>query len=187
MPSTNMAGRNSSSRPPPRGPASMRRGGTRTDRDGDLSMGIAVKGRGGISKSSAPARPNKDLTAKSSKPGILSASAQRQILRQAGTRDVSMKEVRASPARGGQVELRITGWTKSKASSGADGGVSSLIKWLEKKASTKLGSRGRSVKVQKVCRSQHADRLISCCQLATSGLPSFAANLRTTTAIEVKS
>ena len=98
-----------------------------------------------------------------------------------------MKEARGSAPRGGLVELKVTGWEKSKASSNADGGVSSLIKWLEKKASNRLGSRARQVKIKKVCCRQHlADCRISSCQpAATSGPPSFAANLRTTTAIQV--
>ena len=155
-------------------------------------MGVAVNGAARIGKvTGPPTGPRRDTTAgKPARGGLLSATAQRAILRSAGARDVSMKEARISGARGGPVELKITGWNKSKASSNPDGGVDSLIKWLEKKASTKLGSRTRSVRIKKVCCYQHADpsrrkpRLLA---YTTSGPPSFAANLRTTTAIRVDS
>lgn len=62
-----------------------------------------------------------------------------------------MKESRAPVSRGLQ-ELKVTGWNKSKASGNPDGGVSSLVSWLEKKASNRLGSRVRTVKIKKVCR-----------------------------------
>lgn len=154
-------------------------------------MGVSIKGRGAVSKTATPPTgPRKDGASRPARGGIISATAQRAILRQAGASDISMKEARVSGARGGLVELKVTGWEKSKASGDADRGVSSLIKWLEKKASTKLGSRVRSVKIKKVCcrqhQYQHADRRASLCQQAiTSGPPSFAANLRTTTAIQV--
>jgi len=180
-----MVARHNAPRAAPRGPAAARRAGARADRDGDVSMGVSTKGRGAISKSTAPPTgPRRDLTARGGKSGILGATAQREILRKAGAGDVSMKEARTSAARGGLVELKVTGWTKSKASGDQDGGVSSLIKWLEKKASTKLGSRGRTVKIRKVCRRQYADRRTLFCQLAAiTGPLSFAANVRTTTAM----
>ena len=113
----------------------------------------------------------------------MSSRAQSAILRQAANGDVNMKESRINAAKGGLVELKITGWEKSKASSDKDGGVSSLMRWLEKKASHRLGSRTREVKVKKVCCNQHpTDRRINA---AISGPPSLAANLRTTTAIQV--
>ena len=159
MPVTTMVGRSQSPRNAPRGPAAKRRGGARADRDGDMAMDITVKGRGRIGKSSTPAPASRDLTSRMSrggaKSGILSTNARGAILRQAASGDVSMKEGRASAPRGGLVELKVTGWEKSKASSDADGGVSSLMKWMEKKASHRLGSRTREVKIKKVCRRQH--------------------------------
>ena len=128
-------------------------------------MGLPVKGRAGVGKGTGPPTgPRKDGASKPSRGGILGAHAQREILRQAsGTRDVAMREERTGGARGGLVELKVTGWNKSKASGDADGGVSSLIRWLEKKASSRLGSRVRNVKIKKVCRRQHANRCIVLC------------------------
>ncbi|KAK5116281.1 hypothetical protein LTR85_009253 [Meristemomyces frigidus] len=142
----------------PRGPAATRRG--RADRDGDVVMGMPIKGRAAVSKSTGPPTgPRRDATLRTPRGGILSATAQREILRKAGTSDMTMKEARTSAAKGGLVELKVTGWNKSKASGDADGGVSSLIKWLEKKGSTKLGSRVRSLKIRK-SRTEGSDLLI---------------------------
>jgi nuclear RNA export factor len=162
----------------------------RGDKDGDVNMDITVKGRGRIGKSTPPAGPKGDLTSKVSrgaKGGILSGTARSAILRQAASGDVSMKEIKTGSSRGGLVELQVTGWEKSKASSDADGGVSSLLKWMEKKASHRLGSRTRDVKIKKVCYRQ---RLADPSPFSTpAGLPisgplSLAPNLRTTTAIQ---
>jgi len=154
-----MVARNSNPRVAPRGPAAQRRA-ARADRDGDVSMGVSIKGQGRVGKGAAPpSGPRKDGASKTGRGGILSATAQRAILRQAGASDVSMKNARPAAARGGGlVELKVTGWQKSKVSDSADGGVSSLLRWMEKKASTKLGSRVRSVKIRKVRRRQHANR-----------------------------
>ena len=188
-----MAARTQSPRNAPRGPAANRRGGlsgARPDRDGDLKMDIAIKGRGRIGKSTPPPSASRDLTSRVSRGGakasILSGNARGAILRQAASGDVSMRESRSTAPRGGLIELKVTGWEKSKASSDADGGVSSLIKWMEKKASTRLGSRARPVKIKKVCcRQRPVDYHTSVCPLAaTSGPLSFAANIRTTTAIQ---
>ncbi|KAF2764775.1 NTF2-like protein [Teratosphaeria nubilosa] len=139
----------SAPRSAPRGPAATR--ARRGDKDGDVSMGnISIKGRGGIGKSTAPPTgPKRDLMTRTSKGGILGATAQREILRRAGAGDISMKETRMNAPRGGLAELKVTGWQKSKASQDADGGVASLMKWMEKKASTKLGRGARSVKIKK--------------------------------------
>ena len=162
-----MTSRGQSHRGVPRGPAASRRGG-RADRDGDLTMDVAIKGRGRIGKATPPPSNSRDLTSRVSRGGargsLLSGNARSAILRQAASGDVSMKETRTSAPRGGLVELKVTGWEKSKASSDADGGVSSLIKWMEKKASNRLGSRARQVKIKKVCcRQRLADcRMVSC-------------------------
>ncbi|KAK0946805.1 nuclear mRNA export, poly(A)+RNA binding protein [Friedmanniomyces endolithicus] len=146
-----MVARHTAPRAAPRGPAATRRAAIKADRDGDLTMGLPVKGRAGVGKGTGPPTgPRKDGANKPGRGGILDTLVQRAILRQAsGTRDVAMREERAGSARGGLVELRVTGWNKSKASGDADGGVSSLIRWLEKKASSRLGSRVRNVKIKK--------------------------------------
>lgn len=120
---------------------------------------------------------------------LASGSARGAILRRAAASgDVNMGDTRSpnNSRAGSLVELKVTGWRNSKASDSADGGASSLISWIEKKASNRLTSRARSVKVKKVCNNQHpADCRPSLAAAAVSGPPSFAANLRTTTAIPV--
>ena len=150
------------SRGAPRAPRGLRRGarsGLRPDRDGDLTMDVAVKGSGRIGKATPSPAPGRDLTARPSRGGIrggslLSHKSRSAIARHVALNDVSMKGARTTVPRGSLVELAITGWEKSKASSDKDGGVSSLIRWLDKKASHRLGSRTREVKIKKVCRRQ---------------------------------
>jgi nuclear RNA export factor len=169
-----------------RGPAATRRDRTKADRDGDLAMDGPIKARGGrVGKSSGSANPRKDLTAGKGKGGILSAANQRAILKHAGAGDVAMKVPKTAPSRG-LAELKVTGWNKSKASTNPDGGVSSLITWLEKKASNRLSSRVRTVKIKKV-RRQHHNRSFpghhrAIFPLVERGLFLFASNFKTTTA-----
>lgn len=138
-----------------RGPAATRRDRTKADRDGDLAMDGPIKARGGrVGKSSGSANARKDLTAGKGKGGILSAANQRAILKHAGAGDVATKGPKTAPSRG-LAELKVTGWNKSKASTNPDGGVSSLVTWLEKKASNRLSSRVRTVKIKKVRRQHH--------------------------------
>ena len=164
-----------------RGPAATRRDRTKADRDGDLAMDGPIKARGGrVGKSSGSANPRKDLTAGKGKGGILSAANQRAILKHAGAGDVAMKGPKNVPSRG-LAELKVTGWNKSKASTNPDGGVSSLITWLEKKASNRLSSRVRTVKIKKV-RRQHHNRSFPGHHRAIFDLFLFASNFKTTTA-----
>ncbi|KAF2716757.1 hypothetical protein K431DRAFT_289153 [Polychaeton citri CBS 116435] len=128
-----------------RAPASRRR--ARNDRDGDVTMGGSVKGAAGIKKKTPTA------TRADGKPrrggNILSSTAQREILRKAGAGDKPMRDQTAAPRGKGLVELRISNWQKSKAADNKDGGVSSLVAWIQDKASRKLGSQRRTVKVKK--------------------------------------
>ena len=151
-------------------------------------MGVSIKGRGAVSKNTGtgpstgngpPTGPRRGTSSRPSRGGILGATAQREILRKAGSSDMTMKEVRVSAAKGGLVELKITGWDKSKASGNADKGASSLVQWLEKKGSTKLGSRNRTLKIRKVCCRQHADLQAWRCQhVYISGPLSFASQVQ---------
>lgn len=174
----------------PRGPTALRHSRQRTDKDGDMAMGGPVKGRSGISKkpSSITARTN-GVARGGTRRGLLDGSAQREILKRAAASDVRLREAKINAPRG-QVELKVGNWSKNKASTNPDGGVSSLITWLEKKASNKLGSRARSVKIKKVCcrlqRSRCAGHRLGYPRRMTitiSGLPSLAHKTRTTTAI----
>lgn len=139
--------------------ATGRRAGSRADRDGDVSMDSPALGRGRIGKKTAGAagRPSRDGAGRATRGGgILSANAQRHILRHAANGEVGSKSVR-SGGRSGLVELKVTGWEKSTSSANKDRGVSALTGWLEKKASRKLGpsSGRREVRIRKVSRRTH--------------------------------
>lgn len=174
----------------PKGPSAAR-DRLRRDKDGDLVMGVATKGKGGIGKT---AGKGKDLTARiGGKKSSLAPSAQKEIMKHIGAGEVTMRESRTAAPRG-LAELKVGNWRKSKASTNADGGLSSLISWLEKKASNKLGSRVRNVKVKKVCCYQRianyaGHRLENPREglRISYGPPSLAAKLRTTTAIGMTS
>lgn len=133
--------------------APRRRGGARTDshksdRDGDLTMSSAastLKNRDRVGKTKPPVKKGRP----GAKGDLMSTNTQRAIIRKvAAEGDIPMKDPRG--LRGALAELQITGWEKSKAANDKDGGVSSLIKWLEKKGSLRLGSRGKEIRVKKV-------------------------------------
>lgn len=165
-----------------RGGISKRRGGLREDRDGDLVMDAAVRGRGNrIGKAPRAASSAPAAAPKGPRGGMRqSTTAKQAIMRHLGAGDVNMRNTRvATAARGALVELKITGWEKSRASQDNDRGVSALISWLERKATTRLSSRARAVTIKKV-RLRPSDRHITR-QPPAIGPPSFAAKLRTTT------
>lgn len=132
-----------------------RKSGSRPDKMGDITMGSTPsstrpRGAGGIGKSSTkPSVPAK-------KKDLLNPSNRRAILQHAAGSDVAMKGAERQPQ--GLVQLKVTGWTGSKASSSSgDRGASALITWLERKASNRIGVKGKSVKIKKVCCRKHAD------------------------------
>jgi nuclear RNA export factor len=110
-------------------------------------MDVAVKGRSKIGKTppTGPAASRRDPAGTRGKNGILSGNAQRAILRSAASGDVSMKEGRA-PRGGGIVDLKVENYQKSKAANGADGGITTLKHWLERKAGMRLGRRDVKIK-----------------------------------------
>jgi len=123
-----------------RGGAIAKRKG-RTDRDGDLVMDPTARARpgGGINKGGKAGAPKP----RGAKPGARGAGFEKQLASHVGG---SSTAVRTRPSRGLE-ELRITGHKSSKAASNTDGGLSSLIVWVEKRASLKAK---RAVKVKKV-------------------------------------
>jgi nuclear RNA export factor len=128
-----------------------------------VSMDGPAGGRGKVGKSTAKPSRRGGRNGDVPSGGILSATAQRHILRQAANGDVNMKPARPS-ARTGLVELKITNWEKSSSCTSKDRGVSSLITWLEKKASRKLGSSAgrREVRIRKV-RQPHTENPRTTC------------------------
>ncbi|KAI4804952.1 hypothetical protein E4T45_10995, partial [Aureobasidium sp. EXF-8846] len=141
----------------PTGAARNARGGAvakrkaRTDRDGDLAMDTIARARpgGGVNKG-GKGGPSKMRGAKTAARG---AGFEKQLASHVGGASTS---TRTRPSRGLE-ELRVTGHKSSKAASNSDGGLNSLIVWIEKRASLKAK---RPVKVKK-SRAEGDDLLIS--------------------------
>lgn len=164
------------------GAIAKRRSALRADKDGDVSMDTSTRARGGISKSKPPTGPASDVSLRKPRAGLTAGRLKAEITRHVSSGAVTVKSrgSTGTPSRA-PVELRITGWADSKASSGADSGVSTLITWLEKKATMRSSSK-RPVKIRKVC--QQTSTTSSFCHHVNAGPLSFAAKPRTTTGIQ---
>ncbi|RHZ52008.1 hypothetical protein CDV55_102370 [Aspergillus turcosus] len=124
-----------------------KRGSTRIDRDGDLSMDAGTaRGRGkrarGDTGRATPAggrpqaRDRTDRTLNAIQKAIASNADSQANIRQ-GTRGAGLEQV------------SVRGWKQSKAASNRDGGLESLIAFLEKKLTapdSKAGARARITK-----------------------------------------
>lgn len=77
-----------------RGGIAKRRSAARTDRDGDLVMDSSSKGRGGVAKGAGPGRGGK--AARSTRGGLNSATAQRDILRHVSGGEGALRPPRSS-------------------------------------------------------------------------------------------
>ncbi|KAI4831921.1 hypothetical protein E4T45_10214, partial [Aureobasidium sp. EXF-8846] len=137
----------------PTGAARNARGGAvakrkaRTDRDGDLAMDPIGRARpgGGVNKGGKGGPPKM----RGAKTAARGAGFEKQLASHVGGASTS---TRTRPSRGLE-ELRVTGHKSSKAASNSDGGLNSLIVWIEKRASLKAK---RPVKVKKVHPTQPA-------------------------------
>jgi nuclear RNA export factor len=125
-----------------------KRGSTRIDRDGDLSMdGGAARGRGkrarGDTGRATPAggrpqaRDRTDRTLNAIQKAIASNADQANIRQ--GTRGAGLEQV------------SVRGWKQSKAASNRDGGLESLIAFLEKKLTAPDSKAGARARITKVC------------------------------------
>lgn len=126
---------------PSRGGIRKRGAITRTDRDGDLDMGAATqRGRGG--KRARGHGPSRDLASR--------MELDRDRIHKAISSGdaTSQANIRQGATKARTEEFSITGWKESKAASNPDGGIRSLLDWLEKKSfSTKPGRKN----IIKVC------------------------------------
>lgn len=127
-----------------------KRGPTRTDRDGDMDMDRSgarggKRGRGDATRSTrstAAGRPQaRDKTLDAIQRAISNTQDSQANIRQT-----------KSTAGANLEQFNVTGWKTSKAASNRDGGVESLIAFLERRmnANTKTGPRA---KITKVCRT----------------------------------
>lgn len=150
--SKNSRGRTSG---PDRGGIRKKGGPQRLDRDGDLEMdGSKGIGRGGRirGRSDATRRmqtgPGRETTRHGEKDKTLNA-LQKAIFSNASSQ-INIRQGRSPQADGAPKDrkavgqLRVRGWRNSKAASNPDGGIESLVSFLEKKSSP-------PVRISKVC------------------------------------
>jgi hypothetical protein len=120
---------------------------TRMDRDGDLAMGGGSdRGRGG-NHGRGQARDTRKLVVDNHR---TLNTIQKAI---AGDANSQVNIRRGSPKGGPSQEISITGWKSSKAATNADGGISSLLGFLERKlnpSNTKTSSKHNGL-ITKVC------------------------------------
>ncbi|KAI7787084.1 mrna export factor mex67 [Diaporthe eres] len=129
-----------------------RRGRARGDRDGDVDMDISTgskpsKSGGGINKSSNSSMRRGNT--RSSAPQKSNTRLQQNVAKHLGG-DTSRIPNAPSAAKiaANNTTLIVTGHKSSKASSNPDGGVKSLLQFLERKA-TQLKGSGRPVTIKK--------------------------------------
>lgn len=151
----------SASRSAPRGGIAKRgRAAPRVDRDGDLDMGAASGARsgGGLNKTAnaSSRRGNPRSTGPKS-----NSRLQQNLDRHLGDTSQIPRAPTAPRAAVSTTTLIVGGLKSSKAATNADGGVKSLVEFVEKKAThikrkdaSATGTRGsvRPVLVKKVCQ-----------------------------------
>jgi nuclear RNA export factor len=67
----------------------------------------------------------------------------------------SQANIRQGKAGNTLEQVRVHGWKQSKAASNRDGGLESLLTFLEKKLNTHESKTGGRARITKVCESQH--------------------------------
>ncbi|OGM42984.1 mRNA export factor mex67 [Aspergillus bombycis] len=129
-----------------RGGIRKKGGAKRVDRDGDLAMdagstqGRVKKARGDSSRTAAtgPRVHTRDRALDAIQKAISSNTSSQANIRQGG--------------RGSNLEqVSVRGWKQSKAASNRDGGVESLITFLEKKLNSSDSKAGSRARITKVC------------------------------------
>jgi nuclear RNA export factor len=137
-----------------RGGIQKRRAGpVRVDKDGDLDMDGSGRGKSGKGRleSPVPSRPQgagrgRGAAARGGLQGT--QKVQQAILRGLGAKQANVLDSRLST---GNTTLQIDGLKSSKAASNPDGGLESLLAFLERKAAGQDSGSNRTVRIKKVC------------------------------------
>jgi hypothetical protein len=124
------------STPTDRGGIRKKGGAVRIDRDGDLDMSTSAdRGRGGNRGRGEPSRAMPSASGR--RPGFDHNRTLNTIQKALSSNATSHANVRQASGRGPRLEqVSVRGWKQSKAASNPDGGVGSLITFLEKKIAT---------------------------------------------------
>lgn len=160
---------------PPKGPRgaspSLRPGGARggiqkrgrtssprIDRDGDLVLDAeTAKSRVGKGRLNSPSLADRASSSTTSRGAggragskLTSSRAQAAIMRGLEGKQVNVKQPTRNSNNRLSASLRVYGLGQSKAASNADGGLESMIGWIQRKASPK-STRKEGLKITKVC------------------------------------
>jgi nuclear RNA export factor len=141
-----------------RGGIQKRRAGgpIRVDKDGDLDMDASGRGKSGKGRlespiPSRPQRPQPPGRGRASAPrgnSLGMQKAQQAILRGLGAKQANVLDSRNNT---GGTTLQVDGLKSSKAASNTDGGLESLLGFLERKAAGLDSGSNRTVRIKKVC------------------------------------
>jgi len=155
------AGGSSATRNGGRGGIQKRRAGSapvRVDKDGDLVMDPAAAGAAGEKRRSGKGRiegtPSKPLDSRRTNSGpnrggsLGMQRAQAAILKGIGAQQANLLESRTTTS---NTTLKVAGLKLSKAAGNADGGLESLLAFLERKAKAHDKNPNREIKITKVC------------------------------------
>lgn len=144
------------SRGPDRG-AIRKRGGNRVDRDGDFDMDRNVdRGRGGKRARGHSGRGNLTITStqgRDQRKMSIDRDRTRNTIQKALSDSTSQANFGRPAVNSGILQASIRGWRQSKAASNSDGGIQSLVTFLEKKITppdSKASANPRT-KITKVC------------------------------------
>lgn len=132
---------------------SKRKGPSRVDTDGDLDMSASVRRSTRNTTAGTSTRGASSGKSVPSKGGARMAQAVQKHLKN-GDVDLESRTGEGRKSRPGQnlLYLRVYGLKESKAARNPDGGLSDLLAFLERKASTfTAGRQRRQVKIKKVC------------------------------------
>ena len=134
-----------------RGGIAKRSKDLRADRDGDLVMGAAPRGRsqptrggrggrGGRGDMQATRQTPTASTPEPRRGGHVSSLKKEQLLKALQRGNFRGNGVgRSEPTRSGNI--RITGWKKSDLSTNSDGGLGGFIQWLERRVNISIRKR----------------------------------------------
>lgn len=115
-----------------RGPARKRAAGARSDKDGDISMDTRSRNNNNrVGKSGARGGANRSSLTRN---GLNPQALEREALRQASSGESSRPRGRGNNPRSDNVQIRVTGFQKSKVTGDVDHVVGSLVQFLQNKA-----------------------------------------------------
>lgn len=130
-----------------------KRGPTRIDRDGDLDMDGG--GRGGRGKKG---KDSGRQTQTGGRPQVWDKTldAIHQAISNNSGNQANVRQAKSGGGGGHLEQLSVRGWKRSRAASNRDGGLESLLAFLERKLNATDSKSGPRAKISKVCANANA-------------------------------